>query len=139
MSNRTLHLKVRANENVFTPERVEYHSDNVPVGEPLSHAVPASIIGYWLDIQNREGHVVYRRFIHHLPHNLGLTWQGWSCRQRAKAAYAIKLPALKAAHKIALYEQKITAPRQHKPVQLCHFSLVLQPPFHTDQQHYHYV
>ena len=139
MDNHTLHVWVRASESVFTPERVETHHDSAPESEPLLHAVPPAVIGYWLDIQDWAGHVIYRRFIHHLPHNLGLTWEDWSCRQRAKAAYVIKVPALTTAHKIALYEQKITAPRQHKPVQLCHFSLVLQPPFHTDQQHYHYV
>ncbi|BCD96662.1 hypothetical protein [Marinagarivorans cellulosilyticus] len=135
MDNHTLHVWVRASESVFSPERVEHHHDSAPASEPLSRAVPPAVIGYWLDIQNVKGNVIYRRFIHHLPHNLGLTWAGWSYRQRAKAAYVIKLPALEAAHHIVLYEQKITSPHQHRPTLHCHFNLTLQASLHTNQQH----
>ena len=136
MDNHTLYLYVRANQSTVTVERVEHHCDSPPLGQPLSQPVPPSIIGYWIEIKNSDDDAIYRQFIHHIPHNLDLTWSDWSSRQRAKAAYVIKIPALSSAHHIALYEQKITAPQQHMPIRQCHFNLLLQPTQSRDPHHY---
>ena len=139
MNNHALYLYIRANQSLFTVERLELRRASAPAGEPLSHAVQASIIGYWIEIKNRSGNAIYRQFIHHIPHNLDLTWSSWSSRQRAKAAYVIKIPVLSSAHQISLYEQKITAPHQHTPVQQCHFNWVLRPAQPIDPHYYQYA
>lgn len=127
METHAIRLLVRANETAFEPQRLEYHCATLPTDNAIAGNVPKSIIGCWVEIFDNHDHMLYRRFIHYLPHNVKATWCEWSSRQRAQASYWITLPLLDNANCIALFEQRLPNPQQRTPERYCHFNLDINP------------
>ena len=125
METHALRLLIRANTTAFEPQRIEYQRAALPTDTAPTGDVPKSVIGCWVEIFDRRERILYRRFIHYLPHNLKGIWPEWSSRQRAQAAYWLTLPLLKKAHCVALFEQRLPSAQHRAPERYCHFNLVI--------------
>lgn len=103
-------LLIEAFDGTFEPISWRLSHDDAPQGESVFTPVSEHILGYWLELQDDAGKVLYRRFIHRLPLGLAANWEHWRTRQRSHARYWLQIPHLREAKRVALFEQYIPAP-----------------------------
>lgn len=95
-----------------------------PKGEASpEQPVPAHVIGYWIELADKAGRVLYRRFLHNtLPFNLLAVVPAWSERRRTRTRFVIELPVVANATRIELFEQSLASPGQSVPERHRHLS-----------------
>ncbi len=125
MRQQSFRLTLRANKDAFTVERLMSVNDLAPRGHSHTEAVAAAIIGYWIELNDAHGKVLYRRFLNYLPLNLPIIWHEWPILKRKNARFYVDLPALETACELALYEQKYASPSAALPSRYCHFTYAI--------------
>ena len=135
MRQQSFRLTLRANKEAFVLESLTPTDDVAPAGQPHTETVAASIIGCWVEIKDKRGDVLYRRFLHYLPLNLPATWHDWPMLKRKNARFYVDLPVLEAGYDIALYEQKYASPIATLPSRYCHFTCAINAIFFNLQAH----
>ena len=125
--NEVINLLIKLDDNALVVKSLKKSEGQAPSGEKTPEApVPNSVIGYWVDVTDDQGLVLYRRFIHNkLPFNFQEECRKWSKRRRQRTRIEIQLPALSNAKVVRLYEQSLKHCEQREPDRRCHMELDL--------------